>query len=171
MKEEKSLVKTNNNIFSKMMLSIKRFFSRNKKNEYQANEIPNMQENYINENKINSNFEVKQNEINNDLKLKQNVINNGFRLQENEINANYETKQNVTTNINQKLQMNTELQDMKTLQQVMQGQVKVNNLEENTIDRLINLCSNRLKEVNKKIEYKEKEINKNKKLTTALKQV
>ena len=100
MKEEKSLVKTNNNIFSRMILSIKRFFSRNKEPR-----------------------------------------------------------------------MSTELQDMKTLQQVMQGQVKINNLEESTIDRLIVLCSNRLKEVNKKIEYKKKEIYKNKKITTALKQM
>ena len=113
MKEEKSLIKTKNSFFSKIIVSIKRLFSKTKNNNYQ----------------------------------------------------------NIKEVVAKKEQTSTQLSDMETLQQVMQGQVEIIDLEENTIERLVELCSNRLKEVNKKIIEKEYKISQNKKIIADLRKL
>lgn len=68
-------------------------------------------------------------------------------------------------------EMNEELADMKILQQIVKGQIEIRDIEMNSLDRLIALCSKRLNQINKKIEDKEIEISKNRKFSANLKKI
>lgn len=103
MKSEKSLIKVNNNIFSKFFKSIKNIFFRNKNKKCKE-------------------------------------VQETFKVQE-----------------------NTPLDDLEILKDVINGKIEIKDLDINLERRLIVLCNNRIKEINKKIIAKDLEIAKLKK--------
>lgn len=103
MKSEKSLIKVNDNIFSKFFKSIKSFFAKNKNEKCKK-------------------------------------VQETFKLQE-----------------------NTPLDDLEILKDVINGKIEIKDLDIDLEKRLIALCNNRIKEINKKIMAKDLEIAKLKK--------
>lgn len=54
--------------------------------------------------------------------------------------------------------MNSPLDDMEILKDILNGKIQIKDLDDDLKARLINLCNKRTEEVNKKIEDKKKEI-------------
>jgi hypothetical protein len=80
-------------------------------------------------------------------------------------------KNSVATNTISTTSKNTALDDLEILKEVMNGKIHIQDLDTDTKNRLINMCKNRLEEIDKEIEKIHNKTEKMKQLTLELKQI
>lgn len=80
-------------------------------------------------------------------------------------------KNNVTTNTVNAISKNTALEDFEILKDVMNEKIQIQDLDADTKRRLINMCKNRLEEIDNEIKEIHNKTEKMKQLTLELKQI